>query len=155
MNDWLGIITNVGLIVGLLLVAYEVNQTNLSMERDYDAWMTSTQFDAQQLFIDWGASISDRETAELWWNGINDQELDPIDEDRFYRLTKSYFWMYRTMSFAWNQIDGGGEGLALVLARQLHEQPGLRSRFMKWHGQEGGEFSGWVLESLERDLATR
>ena len=63
--------------------------------------------------------------------------------------------MHRTMSFAWKQIDGGGEGIAQSLAQQLLEQPGLRSRFMKWHSQEGGEFSGWVFESLERDLATR
>ena len=81
IGHWIGIATNVGVVFGLLLVAYEVNQTNVAMEREYSAWKTSTQFDAQQLFVDWGASIVDRETAELWRRGINNEELDPIDEE--------------------------------------------------------------------------
>ncbi len=63
LNDWLGVVTNVGLIVGLLLVAYKVHQTNLVMERDYQAWGTSTQLDVQQMFVDWGGSIADRDAV--------------------------------------------------------------------------------------------
>ena len=156
MNDRLGIITNVGLIAGLLLVAYEVNQTNVSMERDYEAWKTSTQLDAQQLFVDWAGSIVDRDTAELWWKGIHNEELDAVDQERFYQIARSYFWIYRSLGYSWNQIDGGGEGFALGLDKQLIDRPGLRKRFDRWHSENSGigtEFSALVLNYLEGDQA--
>jgi hypothetical protein len=72
---------------------------------------------------------AERQTAEVWWNGTNDKELDPVDRERFDRLTNTYFWINRTLSFAWNRIDGGGEGAARNLAAELSEQPGLLRQF--------------------------
>ena len=154
LNDWLGVVTNVGLIAGLLLVAYEVNQTNLAMERDYQAWGTSTQLDVQQMFVDWGGSIADRDTAELWWKGINDEELDAVDQERFYQISENYFWAYRSAGFAWKEIDGGGGGFARGLAQRMIERPGLSKRFDQWHSESGGEFSRLVLAFLEPDRTT-
>ena len=34
LNDWLGVLTNIGVIAGLILVAYEINQNNIALERD-------------------------------------------------------------------------------------------------------------------------
>ena len=34
LNDWLGVITNVGIIVGLALVGYEIHQNSIEIERE-------------------------------------------------------------------------------------------------------------------------
>lgn len=34
INDWLGVITNLGVIGGLALVAYEIHQNSIALERE-------------------------------------------------------------------------------------------------------------------------
>ncbi len=34
LNDWLGVITNIGVITGLILIAYEIHQNNIALERE-------------------------------------------------------------------------------------------------------------------------
>ncbi len=35
LNDWLGIAANIGVIVGLVFVGYELRQTDIELEREY------------------------------------------------------------------------------------------------------------------------
>ena len=151
LNDWLGVVTNVGLIAGLLLVAYEVNQTNLAMERDYAALMNTTQFASQQMFVDWTPSVVDPENAEVWWLGISGAELNPVDRERFYRLTESYFWTFYSMSTAWASIfPDGGQISAKNLAIDLSTRPGLKEQFLDFHARYGlNPFGERVIASLQ------
>ena len=34
LNDWLGVITNAGVVAGLIMVAYQIHQNNIAMEHD-------------------------------------------------------------------------------------------------------------------------
>ena len=42
MNDWLTVITNIGVIAGLVLLAYEISQTNEAIELDSVALQAQT-----------------------------------------------------------------------------------------------------------------
>ena len=44
LNDWLTIVTNIGVIAGLVLLAYEISQTNESLEQDAAALNVSNTF---------------------------------------------------------------------------------------------------------------
>ena len=80
LNDWLMVVTNIGVIAGLVLLAYEVAQTNEAMERE------ARTFRAQQLTNSWAVwsaftdpIIENEDIADIWIRGSAGESLNEIE----------------------------------------------------------------------------
>ena len=66
LNDWLGVITNVGLIIGLVLVAYEVRQTHVAMDQEYRGQIAELYATATESWQNFGTRLIDSAEVADW-----------------------------------------------------------------------------------------
>ena len=150
INDWLGVITNIGVIGGLVLVAYEINQTTISMDREYRSWITTVSQQNQQMWIDWAASIADTETSSIWYRGATGAQLEPHEDELFFRLSTAYFWLYFNMYGSFETIQSGtATDIPKSMSVEFQTRPGLASAFRNWCDlHQTGPFCEKVLGNL-------
>ncbi len=92
LNDWLGVITNIGLIAGLALVAYEIHQNNLALERDARVAQIEMTEGMRAAWQNWEyAIIENRDVAEIWMKGNAGEPLDRLEEFRFNQIARENF----------------------------------------------------------------
>ena len=78
VNDWLGVITNIGVIVGLVFVVYEVRQTNEALDRENREFEVSNIQNSRENLKDFYYSlINNGEVASIWQRGCAGEELSP------------------------------------------------------------------------------
>ena len=99
MNDNLQLAASVGVIIGLILVMYEIRETNTIAENQAAIEMNS-------LYSEWTKAMMDESMAELWLKSIDSpEELTRID---LIRLRYAYFTAmqaFQTNHFLW---ESGG-----------------------------------------------
>ena len=138
LNDWLGVITNVGIIAGLALVGYEIHQNSITIDRDYRAWRTAVFQQQQQTWVEWNSTISDSDSARVWFKGTVGDTLEPFEQEQFFRLSSGYFWVYYNMFASRETIEPGSASYAARnLAAELKDRPGLRKEFENWRSLYG------------------
>ena len=138
-GEWLNIATNIGVIVGLILVAYQVDQTNTAMERDYRAAQTSMRLDSNAPAFDFRYRIADNpELADIWLRGNAAEELSPIEQERYYQIAVGHFALYKQYYDSRRVLQG--ETLDWFVdgyVTEVKDKPGLRAVL------ERHEKSGW------------
>ena len=137
LNDWLTVVTNIGVIAGLVLLAYEISQTNESLEQDATALGASYVANTNEM---WGRFVvplyENPDVAALWIRGGADESLSAIETERYRHLTDMLFWI--TLLQLANErlrdpnFDAEGSGPVVVLKSYMTGRPGLRARFDEW-----------------------
>jgi len=137
INDWLGVLTNIGVIAGLVLVAYEVHQNNISLDRDARFTRIQVTDGIRSAWQNWEyAIIENSDLSDIWMRGNAGAELDALEEFRYrqlaremYRLTAQNFRQYST-------INGAPADWAVYqLASQARDNPRLKAIFMEQLGR--------------------
>ena len=133
LNDWLGVITNIGLIAGLVLVAYQIHQNNIALEREARISEVEVQDGIRAAWQNWEyAIIENRDISDIWMRGNAGEPLDPLEEFRYKQVAKE---MYRLSSQNYQQystIDGAPADWAIwQLARAANGNPRLKAVIME------------------------
>ena len=153
LNDWLGVLTNVGVIIGLGFVIYEIQQNNVSMDRDFRVYKSEVRAGTgeaiQQVYT---PIIENQEVADIWLRGLAGEKLEGTDAERFRLLANRLYFAYRELYDQWTLFDGYSPDwvIEFYVKRNL-EQVGLRDHFVET-ARGGGdyEFADRVLALDER-----
>lgn len=86
LGQTISIVANVGVIVGIVFLAIELRQSN-----------RLTQLEANSLSLERNSDFNftiagDEELSRIWFDGLADIELDPLDDARFGMLCEQRFW---------------------------------------------------------------
>ena len=133
INDWLGVITNIGVIAGLILVAYEIRQNNVALDRDARNFQVEVLDGLRDGWQNWEyAIIENRDVADIWMRGNAGQELDPLETFRYEQLGRE---MFRLISQNYRQYSTlSGEPADWVVDQLLNTiegNPRLKEVFVK------------------------
>lgn len=133
LNDWLGVVTNIGVIAGLVLVAYKVKQNNVALERQARASEVEMVDGIRAAWQNWEyAIIENREVADIWIRGNAGEDLDPIEAVRYERLASE---MFRLISQNFRQYStNAGEPADWAIEQLVDtiiDYPGIREVFIR------------------------
>ena len=131
-NKWLTLGANIGVLFGLFLVAYEVRQTNTSLDRDYDVFKTEVQGRAREGWREFnGRIIESEEVADIWMRGNAGEPLSPNEAVRYGYLANDLILLYE-LQFDQYQLAGRDlEGLQRWLESGFTDRPGLQTRLVR------------------------
>jgi len=128
LNDWLGVFTNIGVIVGLALVAYEIHQNNIALESEERVSIMAVNDATREAWQTWDfAILENRDVAEIWVKGNSGEPLDELEEYRYELLAKEMFRLIAQNYRQYSTISGEPADWAI---RQLI-QSAKRSRRLK------------------------
>ena len=138
LNDWLGVITNVGIIVGLALVGYEIHQNSIELERESRTSEIETLTGMREAWQNWGLTIIENEdVADIWVRGNAAEALDRVEDERYQRLADEMFRLIGQNYSQYTTFTGEPADWAVAqLARAAKESPGLKSAFMRQMNQQ-------------------
>ena len=130
-NKWLTLGANIGVLFGLFLVAYEIRQTNTSLDRDYDVFKTEVQGRAREGWREFnGRIIESEEVADIWMRGNAGEPLSPNEAVRYGYLANDLILLYQ-LQFDQYQLAGRDlEVLQPWLESGFADRPGLRERLV-------------------------
>ena len=131
INDWLGVLTNIGVIVGLVFVAYEIHQNSLSLETETRVSRIEVYDATREAWQSWHlAIIENRDVADLWLRGNAGEALDPVDAHRYELLARQLFMLiaqnYRQFS---TMTEESADWAILQLADVVRQSPPLKTIF--------------------------
>lgn len=133
LNDWLAVLTNLGVIAGLVLVAYEIHQNSIALERDSRLSQVEVVDGIRAAWQNWEyAIIENEDVADIWMRGNAGEPLDALDEYRFEQLGRE---MYRLIAQNYRQYTTiSGEPADWVveqLVQTARDNPRLRDVFVQ------------------------
>ena len=133
LNDWLGVITNVGVITGLILIAYEIHQNNIALEREARISYVETVDGIRGAWQNWEYTIiENREVADIWMRGNAGEQLDRLEEFRFELLAKENYRLIEQNYRQYTMIDGEPADWAVrQLAGTVRRNPRLKPIFLQ------------------------
>jgi hypothetical protein len=128
LNWWLSLITNVGVLFGLLFVGYEISQNTVQLRAE-SSYSITESVNALNAGL-----YSDPELSEILIKGTEDREaLNSVEQSRF----DSY--QFARLNIAEYVLDLEHEGVSDLnfryvdwIVRQFNEEPGLRA-FIREH----------------------
>ena len=90
-QTWPTLLANLGVIAGLALVAYEVNQTNEALELESKQWETEFLLSRNEMLSGFLIGIaSDAELSSIWRKGNAGEELSPNANYRYQILVREW-----------------------------------------------------------------
>ncbi len=133
LSDWLGVITNIGVITGLILIAYEIHQNNIALEQEARISRIEVVDGIRGAWQNWEyVIIENRDVADIWMRGNAGEPLDPLEEFRFDLLARE---MYRLISQNYRQystIDGEpADGVVQQLIEATQRSPRAKKVIMQ------------------------
>ena len=133
LNDWLGVITNIGLIAGLVLVAYEIHQNNIALEREARISEVEVSDGIRTAWQNWEYTIiENRDISDIWMRGNAGEPLDPLEEFRYKQVAKEKFRLTLQNYRQYSTIDGVPADWAVwQLARDAKGNPRLKAVYME------------------------
>ena len=156
VSDWLQVLTNVGVIVGLLLVAFQIEQTNESLELQRSQWQTEFRADRHEILTATTSMIAaDKELTTLWQKGLLQQGLNEDETFRFRLIADQYMW--GVWNVFMNTLDwepGGKAGSVYLLAEKRQQYPGLKKFSDEWIARYGNDLFTETLAKYEARIAT-
>jgi hypothetical protein len=147
-NKWLTLAANVGVIFGLILLAYEIRQTNSALDRDYDVFLTDVQGRAREGWREFnGRIIESDDVADIWMRGNAGDELSPKEEVRYRYLANDFIILYQ-LQFEQYKIVGRDIGeITSWLDTAFVNRPGLQKHLARIIGHNpDSEFSRSIRE---------
>lgn len=158
LNSWLGVVTNVWVIVGLVLVAYQIAQTNDALEIERAQWATAYRWDRSEQYQDSiGRIVESPELSSIWRRGRLGEPLSVDDQYRFSLLSENYFWLQWNSNR--NELSRLGllgpqphdpDGPLLQLVQTVQQYPGMRAELDRWLEQYELQGFGAELKRVEQ-----
>ena len=142
LNDRLGIITNIGVIIGLVLVAYQVSQTNQAMVLDHKTQSIETSAIGREGWQVFSTSIIDsKEVADIWLRGGQGKDITEDEAERFRWLAGDLFFLGDQQYKQATLVDGVPADWAVdQFAEFLETNPGLQTHIKSRFGNSSGVF---------------
>jgi len=139
---WITILTNIGVLAGLLLVALQISQTNEALDRENRQWQTDISFSTNEMYSNF--SVLAIENADVWRRGKEGKKLDETEEVIFDILATQFIWANVQVYQVSIQSEGEADNYApWRVAQELQGSPGLKEFFDQWvdsHGYAGSAF---------------
>ena len=127
LNHWMTLFANIGVLVGIFLVAYEVRQTNVALDREYDAFWTEIQGRSREGWREFnGRIINSEEVAEIWRRGNAGESLTHVESIRYRYLANDNILLYQQMFDQWEVAGSDTSGLLRWLESSMERNPGLQ-----------------------------
>ena len=144
LNKWLTLLANIGVVAGIVFLAIEVRQNQISldrnselMEREYELQVADGLIGIAQSSNVFRYLLAENgELAQIWSDGAAGRELSVIDHQRFMSLCGAAIWGGATQYG--RNVTLGRHDLAEAEAnvrRQMNSQPGLKQC---WEENVGG-----------------
>jgi hypothetical protein len=132
LNRWMTFFANVGVLAGIFLVAYEVRQTNVALDREYDAFWTEVQGRSREGWREFNSRIiNSDEVADIWTRGNAGKPLTPLDAVRYRYLANDNILLYQQMFDQWEVAGRDTGGLLQWLESSLERNPGLQKELTR------------------------
>ena len=128
LNKWLTLLANFGVIAGIIFLAVEVRQNQITLEEANQFNFLQMRATSLETFNDFRALVvQDEDVSRLWFDGLAGVELSESDERRFRYLCTSRVWLAVTQ-FERGAILGEAtiEGQIALQAQTLAQVPGFR-----------------------------
>ena len=147
LNNSLGLITNIGVILGLILVAYELQQTQIAIS-------TEVYATGREGWSNWSAMIVENsEVAQIWLSGNAGEELTAVEKVRYRRLVGEWLWIHIQMFDQWTRVDGEpADWVIQRLVGSMKEGPGLTQQIVQELGDRPESGFTQHFRSLYPDL---
>jgi len=129
------ILANLGVIAGIVFLAIEVRQNDASLQQANEMNRAAILTDIMSSFSEFRYEIAgSEEVTDLWYRGRRDQELSPIEADRFEDLCRNYFWLLATMHERFVLLDEesiAASGPATTLRDEMRDSNRLRDCWLR------------------------
>ena len=146
LERWFSIAINVGVVIGLVLVSYQISQTNDALALENRRWDTEYRFQRTEMFTEFFRHIAaDQEMTSLWKRGSAGDDLSEEELYRYEMLASQLFsiqWNNYQNNLAWNP-EGDDRGL-IYTVRMLRTLPGAKAALEKW--LKTGSFADYSRE---------
>ncbi len=128
LNDWLGVITNVGVIAGLALVAYEINQNNVALEQEARISEVELLDGIRAAWQNWEyAIIENGDVADIWRRGNAGESLDATEAVRYEHIGREFYRLVSQNYLQNTTLSGESADWAVEqLIDAIEEYPGLK-----------------------------
>jgi hypothetical protein len=131
LNRWLSLLANVGVIAGILLLAWEVRQNQESLDQANRIAVNDGMYTSLEAFNGWRLMLAGNpELEELEYRGsLDPNSLDERERRRYTLLCSSFHWLMAAgftteqniLASSETTIPGSARLMKLIL-----EQPGQR-----------------------------
>ncbi len=144
-------VTNIAVIIGLLLVGYEIHQANTALEREFELLVAESLSRGTEEYHEFTSPIvGNRELAELWISGIAGEELDEVDEIRFRMLAAELIQLRRGMFDRWSLVLKTDVDWVFKYVKADIERVGLKKEYEQFvHDHPNIAFSKGVRKLLQ------
>ena len=142
-NRWLSLLANVGVIIGLILIAYELNQTQEQLEMSALADATDNYTQAME-----GLVQDENLSALLFRAETNFEKLEQFEKWRVYKYLDGFFTMSEQDFLAMKNIEAGTLGGFEYDWMNFMTQQHYRAYWAENEGRFGHEFQDYVNRIL-------
>ena len=157
LNNWLGVVTNIGVIAGLILVAYEIHQNNVALEQEARLSRVEVLDGIRGAWQNWEyAIIENADLAEIWMKGRAGEPLDRLETFRYEQLGREMFRLISQNYRQYTTIAGEPADWAIQqLIDTMEGRPRLREVFRRQLARPSyanNEFKNRILELDKPEL---
>jgi len=133
LNDWLGVLTNIGVMAGLVLVAYEIHQNNIALDRQERISQIEVVDGIRAAWQNWEyAIIENEDVADIWMRGNTGQPLDELEEYRYEQLAREMFRLISQNYRQYTTIEGEpADRVVQQLVNTVQSRPRLKKVFIE------------------------
>lgn len=127
LNKWLVLFANLGVMVGVVFLAIEISQNQMSLEHANEISRFEARMEPVDTFNELsGLLIQDEELTRIWLDGRAGKELSEVEQARFDRLCTRLFWTHLKVH-EWTIVSGdtnGNAGNLEIVRASLAQNPG-------------------------------
>ena len=144
LNKWLSLGANLGVFAGLILVAYEINQSGKHLELAASADGVDNFQQAMETLV------QDENLSMLIYRAEHSfKDLDDFEKWRVARYLDGYMSMSEQDFLVYREInDTGGDAAFEDDMREYMKLPMYRDYWLRSQGRHGAEFQEFVIEIL-------
>ena len=144
LNKWLSLVANLGVFAGLILVAYEINQSGKQLELAASADGVDNFTQAMETLV------QDENLSRLIYRAEQSfKDLDDFEKWRVSRYLDGYMSMSEQDYLVYSEInDTGGDAAFDEDMREYMNLPMYRDYWLQSQGRHGIEFQRFVNEIL-------
>ncbi len=122
LNKWLTLAANLAILAGIVLLVLEIQQ-NTTATKISSLGSTLSQYNHFRENI-----VRDREVAELWENGLNEEDLDGPDSIRYNMLVSELLFTIQAafLGMRESSITEDQPGTTRAVVESYMRYPGMR-----------------------------
>ena len=97
LNKWLSLVTNLGVLIGVFLVAYELRQNSVTMQAQTRSEITAQNLDSVAM------SLDNPHVLEALEKESRNEQLTPIEERILNTITRSRFRRWENIHYQYRR----------------------------------------------------